>query len=115
MNDVTTVGIDVAKNVFSLHGFDAEGAVVLRRSVKRAKLLEPIAQLSPCLIGGPDLNSLPSRRRGRSGGAHGGPPCPPRERAPDAHSGCRWPVRGPARVPRVAPRAAGPRGAGAEN
>ena len=51
MSDVTTVGIDLAKNVFSLHGVDAEGAVVLRRSVNRAKLLELIAQLSPCLIG----------------------------------------------------------------
>ena len=50
MSDVT-VGIDLAKNVFSLHGVDAEGAVVLRRSVNRAKLLELIAQLSPCLIG----------------------------------------------------------------
>ena len=39
MSDVTTVGIDLAKNVFSLHGVDAEGAVVLRRSVNRAKLL----------------------------------------------------------------------------
>jgi hypothetical protein len=35
MSDVTTVGIDLAKNVFSLHGVDAEGAVVLRRSVNR--------------------------------------------------------------------------------
>ena len=51
MSDVTTVGIDLAKNVFSLHGVDAEGAVVLRRSVNRAKLLELVAQLPPCLIG----------------------------------------------------------------
>jgi transposase len=51
MSDVTTVGIDLAKNVFSVHGVEAEGAVVLRRSVGRAKLLELIAQLSPCLIG----------------------------------------------------------------
>jgi len=51
MSDVTTVGIHLAKNVFSLHGVDAEGAVVLRRSVNRAKLLALIAQLSPCLIG----------------------------------------------------------------
>ena len=51
MSDVTTVGIDLAKNVFSLHGVDAEGAVVLRRSVGRTKLLELIAQLPPSLIG----------------------------------------------------------------
>ena len=33
MSDVTTVGIDLAKNVFSLHGVDATGTVVVRRSV----------------------------------------------------------------------------------
>jgi transposase len=33
MGNVTTVGIDLAKNVFSLHGVDAGGAVVLRRTV----------------------------------------------------------------------------------
>ena len=33
MSDVTTVGIDLAKNVFSLHGVDAEGTVVMRCSV----------------------------------------------------------------------------------
>ena len=43
MSDVTTVGIDLAKNVFSVHGIDAEGSVRLRRSVSRAKLPELIA------------------------------------------------------------------------
>lgn len=51
MKDVTTVGIDLAKNVFSLHGVDAGGAVVLRQSVSRAKLSAVVAQLPPCLIG----------------------------------------------------------------
>ena len=51
MSDVTTVGIDLAKNVFSLHGVDAAGTVVVRRSVGRTKLLELIAQLPPCLVG----------------------------------------------------------------
>lgn len=51
MNNVTTVGIDLAKNVFSLHGVDGSGAVVLRRSVSRAKLSAVVAQLPPCLIG----------------------------------------------------------------
>jgi transposase len=51
MNDVTTVGIDLAKSVFSLHGVDASGRVVLRRSVSRAKLVSVVAQLPPCLVG----------------------------------------------------------------
>ncbi len=51
MNIVSTVGIDLAKNTFSVHGIDASGAIVVRRAVSRAKLTELIAQLPPCLIG----------------------------------------------------------------
>jgi transposase len=45
------VGIDLAKNVFSLHGVDALGRTVLRRTVRRDRLSETVASLSPCLIG----------------------------------------------------------------
>jgi transposase len=45
------VGIDLAKNVFSLHGVDAAGKAVLRRTVRRDRLVETVASLSPCLIG----------------------------------------------------------------
>jgi len=51
MEQVTTVGIDLAKNVFSLHGVDGAGRTVLRRTVRRDRLLETVAGLSPCLIG----------------------------------------------------------------
>jgi transposase len=51
MDNVTTVGIDLAKNVFSVHGVNAQGAVVLRRTVTRTKLPAVVAQLAPCLIG----------------------------------------------------------------
>lgn len=51
MDNVTTVGIDLAKNVFSVHGVDAQGAVVLRRTVTRGKLVAVVAQLPACLIG----------------------------------------------------------------
>ncbi|MGP0087786.1 MAG: IS110 family transposase, partial [Steroidobacteraceae bacterium] len=51
MSIVSTVGIDLAKNVFSVHGVDARGRVVVRRAVSRAKLAELVAQLPPCLIG----------------------------------------------------------------
>jgi transposase len=45
------VGIDLAKNVFSLHGVDGAGKTVLRRTVRRERLIETVAALSPCLIG----------------------------------------------------------------
>lgn len=49
--NVTTVGIDLAKNVFSVHGVGRDGKVLLRRSVGRADLLPMFAQMAPCLIG----------------------------------------------------------------
>lgn len=49
---IVTVGIDLAKNVFALHGVDESGKPVLvRPEVARAKLLELIANLPPCIIG----------------------------------------------------------------
>jgi len=49
---IVTLGIDLAKNVFALHGVDASGRLVLQRpSVPRSKLLELVASLPPCLIG----------------------------------------------------------------
>jgi len=51
MSIVSTVGIDLAKNVFSVHGVDAQGVVLIRRTVSRGKLAQLIAQLPPCLIG----------------------------------------------------------------
>ena len=51
MEQITTVGIDLAKNEFSLHGVEAAGKTVLRRTVRRDRLVETVASLSPCLIG----------------------------------------------------------------
>lgn len=49
--DITTLGIDLAKNVFQLHGVDARGRAVLSRRVKRGQLLQVVASLPPCVIG----------------------------------------------------------------
>src|SRR5262249_28629004 len=51
MEKITTVGIDLAKTVFTVHGVDAAGRTVLRKTVRRDKLMELIASLSPCLLG----------------------------------------------------------------
>jgi len=51
MSLVSTVGIDLAKNVFSVHAVSQDGTVILRRTVSRAKLPELVAQLPPCVIG----------------------------------------------------------------
>lgn len=49
--NVTTVGIDLAKNVFSVHGVDSHGKVVLKKTVSRSKLVECFANLPPAIIG----------------------------------------------------------------
>jgi transposase len=51
MKEITTVGLDLAKNVFQVHAVDAAGAVVIRRQVRRAQVLLFFSRLTPCLIG----------------------------------------------------------------
>jgi transposase len=51
MGEVSTIGLDIAKSVFQIHGVDAGGAVVLRKRFTRAKLLEFFAALPACLVG----------------------------------------------------------------
>src|SRR5215467_8401313 len=48
---VTTIGLDIAKRVFQVHGVDAAGAVVFRKKLRRSELSAFFAGLSPCLIG----------------------------------------------------------------
>src|SRR5687768_10057693 len=48
---ISVLGVDLAKNVFQLHGLDESGKTVLRRQLSRNKLLLFVANLPPCLIG----------------------------------------------------------------
>lgn len=48
---VTTVGLDLAKNIFQVHGITAGGAVAFNKSLRRAQLLQFFENLGPCLIG----------------------------------------------------------------
>ena len=49
--EMTTLGIDLAKSVFQLHGVDAAGAVVLQKKLRRGAVLDLLGKLKPCLIG----------------------------------------------------------------
>jgi transposase len=51
MGEVSTIGLDIAKSVFQVHGVDVDGAVVIRKRISRAKLVEFFAALPSCLIG----------------------------------------------------------------
>ena len=51
MTKISTIGLDLAKNVFQLHGVDASGAVVLKKQLRRGAIEKFFAQLPPCLVG----------------------------------------------------------------
>ena len=51
MQTITTIGLDIAKSVFQVHGVDAAGQVVIRRQLKRRYVLAFFQKLPPCLIG----------------------------------------------------------------
>lgn len=51
MEKITTIGIDLAKSVFQLHGVNAEGRALLRRQLRRSQMLEFFQRQSACLIG----------------------------------------------------------------
>ena len=51
MSKIMTIGLDLAKSVFQVHGADREGRPVVRRKLRRKQVLEFFAVLSPCLVG----------------------------------------------------------------
>ena len=51
MGEVSTIGLDIAKSIFQIHGVDVDGAVVIRKRVRRAKVSEFFSALPPCLVG----------------------------------------------------------------
>ncbi|MBP2236309.1 transposase [Sinorhizobium kostiense] len=50
MNEITIVGLDLAKNVFHIHGAGPDGAAVLRKKLSRGRLLEFLAKLPICVV-----------------------------------------------------------------
>src|SRR5262245_61013225 len=51
MQTTTTIGLDIAKSVFQVHGIDGDGNVVVRRQLKRRYVLTFFQKLPPCLVG----------------------------------------------------------------
>jgi transposase len=51
MQSISTIGLDIAKSVFQVHGVDAASQVVLRRQLKRGQVLAFFQKLPPCLVG----------------------------------------------------------------
>ena len=51
MGEVSTIGLDLAKHVFQVHGVDDRGSTVLRKQLRRSAIVEFFAELAPCTIG----------------------------------------------------------------
>ncbi len=51
MEKITTIGLDIAKHVFQVHGIDASGSVGIRRRLRRCEVLAFFAKLPPTVIG----------------------------------------------------------------
>lgn len=51
MTEITTIGIDIANNVFQVHCVDADGVVLIRRQLRRSQVLPFFEKLGPCLAG----------------------------------------------------------------
>ena len=76
MTKVTTVGLDLAKSVFHVHGADRKGRPVLRKKLRRKQVLVFFAELSPCLVG---LEACASARAQGSDSCPSSKPRPPHE------------------------------------
>jgi transposase len=80
MGQLTTIGVDLAKSVFQVHGVSADGTAVLRRQLRRGQVLAFFASLEPCLIGieacsGAQSLGAETRRPGPRGAADAGRLC----------------------------------------
>jgi transposase len=72
MQSVTTIGPNIAKSVFHVHGIDTAGQVVIRRKLKRRYVLAFFEKLPPCLVGIEACASSPSLvPRAAGAGAYG--------------------------------------------
>jgi transposase len=49
--EITTIGLDLAKNVFQVHGINGAGEVVVRKTLRRAQMMQYFTRLAPCLVG----------------------------------------------------------------
>ncbi|SMO93262.1 hypothetical protein SAMN06265173_1269 [Thalassovita litoralis] len=62
MSEITTVGLDLAKNVFQVHGADGAGRAVLRKKLRRAQVLEFFRQLPSCVVAMEACGVIPPRK-----------------------------------------------------
>jgi transposase len=72
MQTVSTIGLDIAKSVFQVHGVDTNGVVVVRQQLKRRYVRVFFEKLPPCLVG---IEALPRHTIGRASCRHSATLC----------------------------------------
>ena len=72
MNEVITIGLDLAKNVFQVHGVDASGRAIVRRQLRRSQVLPFFEKQPSCPALKPALPRTTGRGRSRSLGMKSG-------------------------------------------
>ena len=63
MEEITTVGIDLAKSVFQIHAISGSGQVVMAKAVRRSGFLAQMGKIAPCLVGMEACASCRARAR----------------------------------------------------
>ena len=73
MSEVTTIGLDLAKHVFQVHGVDVSGATILRKQLRRGQVVAFFATLPRCLVGLEACATAHYWARELQAVSHGGP------------------------------------------
>jgi transposase len=69
---ITTIGLDLAKSIFQVHGVDAGGQVLVRKKLRRAEVLKFFQRLAPCLVG---IEACATAHHGRDSSARSATTC----------------------------------------
>jgi transposase len=67
MSEATTIGLDLAKHVFQVHGIDAQGTTVLRKRLRRGQVLAFFSRIPRCVVGSVCDGALLGARARRAG------------------------------------------------
>ena len=69
--EITTIGLDLAKNVFQVHGINSAGKAVVKKALRRSQMRRFFEKLDPCLVGIEACGTSHYYRRARQQGGTG--------------------------------------------
>jgi transposase len=69
---ISTIGLDLAKHAFQVHGVDADEKIIVRKQLRRSQVIAFFEKLPPCLVG---IRLVPQRIIGRGSSRNSATPC----------------------------------------